>query len=229
MPSGTTPRLHTYDGMARYYDRLVGIWSNGRVAAAKRAEIELIRPGDRVLYAGAGTGADAIEAARKGADVTCLDISTKMLGLIEGRFAKEGLPVHLVHDDLFRHEGEYDVVCANFFLDCFHREEMIRALLKLVSMVEPGGLLLVADVTQPVGAAWERAFMTVHHGVAFAVSWLQRLTPLYGVYDYPGLLAHAGLEIAVRRFFPLWEGGPVAYQMIGAVKRDDGPGTSEVG
>jgi demethylmenaquinone methyltransferase/2-methoxy-6-polyprenyl-1,4-benzoquinol methylase len=194
------------------------MWSNGRVALAKQAQIALIRPGDRVLYAGAGTGEDAIEAARMGAAVTCLDLSAEMLALVGRRFEAEGLEVELVHEDLFNHGGAYDVVCANFLLDCFPQDGMFRALLRLVELVEPGGLFLVADVTIPQGSVWERVFTRAHHSVAFGVTWLQGLTPRYPVYDYPRLFAQAGLDIAIRHFFPLWEGGPVVYQMITAVK-----------
>lgn len=205
-PSGS------YDRMARVYDPMVGMWSNGRVKASKLAQLEHMEPGDRVIYVGAGTGQGAIEAARRGAEVTCLDHSEEMVRMIRDRFAGEVLDVDLVHDDLFAHTGEYDVVCANFFFDTFDEDRVVDAVAHTAGLARPGGTLLVADVAVPEGSAPARWFMTGHHWVPFAVSRLQGLTPWFPIYDYPAILGGLGLEVVAEQRFRLWPAGPVAYQ-----------------
>lgn len=219
MGSRSTPsEARTFDRMARIYEGLTSFWSNGRVRMSKASQLEEISPGDRVLYVGVGTGEDAIEAVEAGASVTCLDLSAEMIDLVRRRMAVAGVSAELIHGDLFIHAGSYDVVCANFLLDCFPPAQMLTALDHLVGLVRPGGKFLVADVTTPQGSIAARVFTTVHHGIAFGVTWLQRLTPRYPVYDYPPLFAAAGLEVVGRRFFRLWRRGPVVYQAITAVR-----------
>ena len=47
-----------------------------------------VKPGDKVLIAGAGHGKDAIRAAEIGADVTVVDISETMLKKLQQAFEK---------------------------------------------------------------------------------------------------------------------------------------------
>jgi len=210
--------LRTFDRMAKVYDGLTAFWSNGRVSRCKLAQLEHIGPGDKVLYVGVGTGEEAVEAVRKGADVTCLDLASEMIEIVRSRLAKNALEARLIHGDMFDHHESYDVVCANFFLDCFDPDGMRRAAEHLIGLVRPGGRFLVSDVTTPQGSLPARWFTAAHHSVAFAVSRLQGLTPWYPVYDYPSVFEASGLEIVEREFFALWNGGPVVYQALAARK-----------
>lgn len=210
------PVAGTFDRMAARYERLTNWYSNGRVRMSKLAQLEHLEPGQRVLYAGIGTGEDAIEAIRLGARVSGLDLSKEMVALVDGRCRESGLEIELHHGSLFDHRPEepYDVVCANFLLDCFPVEQSFEAMRHLVGLVRPEGLFLVADVTPPTGSPLARLVATIHHFGAFAFTRLQGLTPWFPLYDYPEMLGRLGVTVESRRFFPLWEGGPILFQSL---------------
>ncbi len=66
--------------------------------------------GRRVLDAGCGTGALAVEAARRGADVVAIDLSPKLVDL-----ARQRMPVSFVHGSLdFRSGDMLDVKLGAF-------------------------------------------------------------------------------------------------------------------
>ena len=134
--------------MAWCYDELAALLSAGRIAAAKSDQLEMLEPGDRVLYAGVGRGVEALCAARRGVRVTALDRCPAMLDRFAVRLARAGLPAQVVCEDLFSHRpaSAYDVVVANFVLNVFAPEEMAAALTHLARLLRPGGRLLV-----PVG------------------------------------------------------------------------------
>jgi len=79
-------RLHishvtdSYDRFARHYDRFVGLFRLKGVRE-KTVEVSDARPEDRVLDVCTGTGAVALEFARRCDDVTGVDISAGMLAV----------------------------------------------------------------------------------------------------------------------------------------------------
>ena len=105
---------YSYASLAFIYDELASLYSFGRIAQSKRAQLGEIEPGARVLYAGVGRGEDAILAARFGAQVTAIDLAPTMLRRLEKKLAQEGLQAELIEGDVAEHEVEeaYDVVVA---------------------------------------------------------------------------------------------------------------------
>jgi ubiquinone/menaquinone biosynthesis C-methylase UbiE len=110
-----------------------------------------LRPGQRVLDAGAGTGAVARTMARLvGAEGRVVALDTSKRRLAQGRrLADEaGLP-HLafVEGDVYDAplpEGAFDVVWCRFLFE--YLAEPQRALESLVRWTRPGGTLAVADL-----------------------------------------------------------------------------------
>ena len=85
--------------MAGAYDVLAALYSLGAIARCKSAHLAGLRPGDAVLYAGAGTAAEAVEAAVAGAEVTVMDLSAGMLERARRRFQRRGLSARFVMGD----------------------------------------------------------------------------------------------------------------------------------
>jgi len=89
--------------------------------------------GRRVLDAGCGTGALAVEAARRGADVVAIDLSPTLVNL-----ARERLPadlrgsVHFCHGDMLAPDlGHFDHVVAMDSLIHYRAPDILRALSRL--------------------------------------------------------------------------------------------------
>ncbi|HTL81833.1 MAG TPA: HemK2/MTQ2 family protein methyltransferase [Bacteroidia bacterium] len=71
--------------------------------------------GKKIIEIGCGSGLLSILAAKKGADVSAVDISGKAIRCAEGNFGKNKVQVKLFHSDIFDAvpEGEFDLVIVN--------------------------------------------------------------------------------------------------------------------
>jgi ubiquinone/menaquinone biosynthesis C-methylase UbiE len=212
------------------YDELAAAWSLGRIGAAKRWHLAQLAPGAHVLYAGAGRGAEALLALRQGARVTAIDCSPGMLGRFARSLAREPQQdahrAELCLQDLFDHRGPpggYDVVAAHFFLNVFDAAGMREALARIVSLVRPGGQLVIADFARPSGGPAARAFGHAYYGVVDLAGFALGLAALHAVHDYPAALRPLGFEIVERRAFGRLPGGAPLFEAM-RTRSADGAG-----
>jgi ubiquinone/menaquinone biosynthesis C-methylase UbiE len=217
-----------YNRVARVYEALGYIYSGHQIYDAKASQIAELRPNDRVLYVGVGPGEDAILAARWGARVTCIDISTGMLQQAQGRMTREGLAAEFVRGDVLEHDRPeyYDVVIVNFFLNVFSETAMQQMLCHLSTLAKVGGKVLISDFMPPEGNALSRASQATYWGVTNLFYYLLRLSAWHAVYDYPAYFDDAGLALqSVRRFRPL-KVSRIGFWAVTATRR---PATDSAG
>ena len=110
---------------------------------AMRATILSYLPDDltgaRVLDAGCGTGALAVEAARRGADVVAIDLSPKLVALAQDRLPQNlgrGRITFLAGDMLDAALGRFDHAIAMDSLIHYKAQDMANAVAGLVARVE---------------------------------------------------------------------------------------------
>ena len=214
--------LRSFDLLARFYEAASWLYSAGQIQRAKAAQLPLVASGTSVLYLGVGAGEDAVQAARRGARVTCVDLSAAMLDRLAAKLARENLAATLIHGDAFAHQSPagYDVVAANFFLNMFVESDMVRMLRHAATLVRPGGRLLIADVAPPLRPSL--AARAVYHAyldpgkLLACAAGLLRWHPNY---DYRDYLAGTGLSVeSVAWFRPLGL-GPIAFQNLVLARR----------
>jgi demethylmenaquinone methyltransferase/2-methoxy-6-polyprenyl-1,4-benzoquinol methylase len=213
--------VQTYDRMAPIYERLTDAYSLGCVPRAKRRQLSHINAGTRVLYVGIGPGSDALAAAEKGADVTGVDVSERMIEVASARFAAAELEGDLRHCDLlsFEPDASYDVVVANFLLDCFGDEERPRVVERLHGFLRIRGTVLISDTGSPRGSRLGRACWYGYHGVAYSVTWAQGITPWLPVMDLDAYLSSVGFQVEDHVLHRPWSSGPALFESIVGVKR----------
>lgn len=111
--------------------------------------------GARILDAGCGTGALAVEAAHRGADVTAVDISPTLIGI-----ARERLPdtlgsgrIHFMAGDMLdRKLGAFDHIVAMDSLIHYSLPDMIGMLTRLAEMSRYGVHFTYAPRTPALAA-----------------------------------------------------------------------------
>jgi magnesium-protoporphyrin O-methyltransferase len=172
----------TYDSkreeLRTYFDRTaVEAWRRltsdepvGSVRATVRAGREEMRanllswlPADpkgmRILDAGCGSGALAVEAARRGADVVAIDISPTLVNLAKERSAAEPFAANIdwrVGDFLSPDLGAFDYVVAMDSLIHYDGDDIAKALETLAARTSRSIVFTIAPRT---------AALTVMHAV----------------------------------------------------------------
>jgi SAM-dependent methyltransferase len=118
------------------------LWS-GKPNGTLVAEVANLTPA-RVLDVGCGEGADAIWLARKGWDVTALEVSGVALGRAASHALAAGVDIHWVHAGLVEAAFEpasFDLVSAQY--PAVLRTPDAAPERALLDAVAPGGVLLV--------------------------------------------------------------------------------------
>lgn len=190
-----------YDPFAWLYDLVADTGSCGAIRASKRSQLDWLRPGYRVLFAGSGTGADAVAAARAGCDVTCVDASRNMLARAAERARRAGVRLDCVRADVRTWDAPapFDAACANHCLNVFAEDDGRAVLRRLAQHVRPGGLVLVADFVPPRGL--RDALLHLHWFGTVAIGVLFRLCDPHLLADYTTWLDGTGLSVAGDRRF----------------------------
>lgn len=223
---------YSYGPLAFIYDELASLYSFGRIAQSKRAQLIDIEPGARVLYVGVGRGEDALLAARFGARVTAIDLAPNMLRRLEKKLGQEGLSAELIQGDVSEHEvaEPYDVVVANYFLNLFDAAQAGLMLANLVRWVKKDGHLLFADFAQPTPNSGKlgELLCALHYRPANWIAWAFGFCALHPILNYAELLAPFDFEIRDLQRFPLPFGQNPAYVSI-AAQRIDAPARAKPG
>ena len=212
----------SYDRLAWLYDAAAHVYSGGQIHALKTFQIGELRAGQRILYAGVGDGEDAVLAANRQVKLTLLDASPIMLERAKRKFEAVGVDdaIEFICSDVLKHQrpGHYDIVVANFFLNIFTEPMMQAVLAHLVSMLKPGGKLLIGDFSFPRGRFPTRAVQRVYYYLSMLSFWLLGGTPLHPVYDYRHYFASVDLRTESAKLFRVNALLPVSFEAITAIR-----------
>ena len=187
--TGTLPP----EGVQRMFDRIAPVYdAMNRVMTAgldrRWRAITLdatVRSGDRVLDACCGTGDLAIGARKRGAEVTGLDFSPKMLE----RARRKDRGVDWVQGDALAlpfKDASFDAATVGFGVR--NVADLEVGLRELRRVLRNGGRLGILEITTPRGAL-----------APFYRVWFDRVVPLLGKI-LPGGAAYTYLPASVRRF-----------------------------
>lgn len=141
----SSPSVTFFDRLAASYDL---VWTSSAVGRMQRSAVwrELdrrVRPKDRLLDLGCGTGEDALHFSQAGAVVSAIDGS---IGMVDAALRKgvdaRLLRIEQIDEFLGPNDGAYDLVLSNFgALNCVRDLAMLRE--PLARLVRPGGSLAI--------------------------------------------------------------------------------------
>ncbi len=154
-----------FAAIARRYDLLNDLQSFGWHRRWKRrvAELAGVPPGGRALDLCCGTGDIAFALARRGAVVTGLDFSRKMLEVAESRRLKNPKsnaqnPVFIQGDaqQVPFPDSTFDAVTVGYGLRNLASWE--KGLAEMHRAARPGARLIVLDFGKPANAVWRKLY-----------------------------------------------------------------------
>lgn len=148
--------------------RLTSDASVSRVRATVRAGRDQMRAallgylpedmrGQRLLDAGCGTGALAVEAARRGAEVVATDLSATLVGVARERVPKDlgtGSVTFMAGDMLDPSLGTFDWVVAMDSLIHYEEPDMVEMVARLAARARRGMLFTFAPKTVMLSLMW---------------------------------------------------------------------------
>ncbi|HXC04571.1 MAG TPA: class I SAM-dependent methyltransferase, partial [Bacteroidia bacterium] len=146
-----------FDRLAPVYDSLARFFSGNGIERAQLHFLGLLRPAQRILVFGGGTGVLLPHLLRlnPGAQIWFVDLSGEMIRKAKKRVEQECprqlQDIHFVegsYTDL-PESGRVDLMITPFVLDCFRDPELGRVMKALASRLASGGQWLFVDFTNP--------------------------------------------------------------------------------
>ena len=112
-------------------------------------EVADVRPGMRAVDLGCGGGQLTIPLAQRGASVTGVDISPKMIEVLDAKAAELGLDISskvgAVQNVAFP-DASLDLVVSNYTMHHLRDDEKAAAVRAAATWLRPGGRLVVGDM-----------------------------------------------------------------------------------
>ena len=168
--------FHTIAGR---YDLITGLLSFGRDRRWKATLVGLadVRPGMRALDLAAGTGDIAFGVAARGAHVTALDITHRMLQIASGK-RPASAAVTFVTGDMMAlpfPDNSFDLVTTGYGI---RNVPVIEpAIAEIGRVLRPGGLLLSLDFDRPAHPLVRAVYLGYLTIVGSALGWVLHRDP----------------------------------------------------
>jgi ubiquinone/menaquinone biosynthesis C-methylase UbiE len=195
-----------YDRISQAYDTIAD--ASERPARLTGLHLLAVKPGERVLEVGCGTGNELLDLAElvgPGGKVLGIDISPGMLAVAQQKLSLKPLPspVELLVGDarqLPYEDGSCDAVYSSFTLELFPDDDMATVLREVRRVLRPGGRFgVVSMATVPAGShpsVLEGAYVWMHRHFPHIVD----CRPI----DAAAALEAAGYRVAARNDLAIW-------------------------
>ena len=141
------------------YDRGMRLLTLGRLERVYRDMAAWLRPGDRVLDVGCGTGTLAVLSAGKGCQVTGIDVAPQMLSQAGRRVQEQGvadrvtlLELGAADLDTAFPSASFDAVVSTLVFSELSDDEIAYTLAECWRVLRPGGHVLIGDEVMPGSA-----------------------------------------------------------------------------
>ncbi len=186
------------------YDRGIQLLTLGKIQSIKeKIANEYIREGTRVLEIGCGTGALTVMMAQRGAIVTGIDASPRMLAEAEKKIGESHLEEQVslkymdatLVGDRFPTES-FDLIVSTLVFSELPLDDQRFVLEACQKLLAPNGRLLIADEVIPANPITRLLFFLVRLSLVF-LTWLITRTTTNSLRGFDSLLARNGFRASV--------------------------------
>jgi demethylmenaquinone methyltransferase/2-methoxy-6-polyprenyl-1,4-benzoquinol methylase len=166
--------------IADRYDLITRLLSYGMDQRWKRRLIRLaaVTSGTRALDLACGTGDIGFALGDRGARVTGLDVTHRMLQLARGKRRAAAANVQLVTGDMMAlpfPDGSFDLITTGYGLRNVPRIE--PAIAEMRRVLRPGGVVLSLDFNRPDNALLRRFYLAYLTVVGSTLGWVLHRDP----------------------------------------------------
>jgi len=179
---------------ASFYDGFANIMTLGHIRRLRALTVDaaLLKPGEKVLDVGCGTGGVTIPAKLRVGDkgsAAGIDPAPEMIAVAQKKAARAKLDVDFrvgVIESLPYPDASFDVVTSSLMMHHLPKDLQVKGLVEIRRVLKPGGRLLIADMIRVSASLHDRLFgiLTLHGGQG------QR----FGIKELPELVTSAGFE-----------------------------------
>lgn len=203
-------RIRSPEGKRRYvrslfatiadrYDFITVALSYGRDRAWKRRLVDLAapRPGERALDLATGTGDIAVRLAARGARVTALDITPRMIEL--ARAKPEAAGVRFLVGDMVAlpfSACTFDIVTIGYGLR--NVADLGAAIDELFRVVKAGGRVMSLDFNRPANPVIRAVYLAYLTAVGSVLGWVLHRDPDTYRYIPASLRSYPGADAIAR-------------------------------
>lgn len=182
------------------YDKGIRLLTGGQLDRLYDRLTAYLKSGDKALDVGCGTGALALWAAKRGANVKAIDINPGMLDVAKAKARDAHLARHIEFVEMgvaeLGGEGDrtYDAVMSGLCLSELTSEELDFTLIQVHRILKPGGLFLVVDEARPkslLKRLHQDFFRSIFKLIVFLISG----TTTRALKNFPDKLEGAGFDI----------------------------------
>jgi ubiquinone/menaquinone biosynthesis C-methylase UbiE len=193
---------HVFDGIisGAVYDRMAALFGFGPSLIERAMDQIPVRPGQRILDLGCGTGLFCVALADhlgKNGEIHGVDLSKKQLDRAGDKLRKKGVPfvLHLCSmDDLPFGPASFDLVVSSLAIHAADPPVRRTAIRETARVLKPGGSFILVDWTRPqtfLRRVWYFRFSPYVMGEIARDNWCN---------TYPDLCKNEGLLLQSDRF-----------------------------
>jgi ubiquinone/menaquinone biosynthesis C-methylase UbiE len=203
-PMSTFVLMRILESAPHRYELGIKLLTLGSLEPAYDRLASHIKEGQHVLDIGCGTGALSLRAARRGARVLGIDVNPELLAVAKKHLEEEGLTQRVELREMGVAEIDslaaesFGVVMSGLCFSELSEEESAFALCEIRRILEPGGLLVIADEIRPSNL-WSRAIHGLLRALLVALTYLITGKTTRALDSFPEHVSDTGFSIESLR------------------------------